>query len=60
MLGPRLDVRAERGAWAARSPDALGSAVRVTTLIEACPPEPDLRRTADDLLAGLTTCSPDC
>ena len=37
----------------ARSPDIPGSAVSVTTLIEARLPEPDLRRTADPLLAGL-------
>ncbi|WP_405816228.1 FAD/NAD(P)-binding protein [Streptomyces sp. NBC_01390] len=53
VLGPRLDVRAGDGAWVAHSPDVPGSAVRVTTLIEARLPEPDLRRTADPLLAGL-------
>ncbi|MGW2744795.1 FAD/NAD(P)-binding protein [Streptomyces sp. NPDC001450] len=53
VLGPRLDVRAEQGAWVAHSPDVPGSSVRVTTLIEARLPEPDLRRTADELLAGL-------
>lgn len=53
VLGPRLEVRPEDGAWLARSPDVPGSAVRVTTLIEARLPEPDLRRTADDLLARL-------
>ncbi|MFD7403547.1 FAD/NAD(P)-binding protein [Streptomyces sp. NPDC059866] len=52
-LGPRLEVRCADGAWVAHSPDIPGSAVRVTTLIEARLPEPDLRRTADDLLAGL-------
>ncbi|WP_030678309.1 FAD/NAD(P)-binding protein [Streptomyces cellulosae] len=40
-------------AWVAHSPDVPGSAVRVTTLIEARLPEPDLRRTADELLARL-------
>ncbi|GHI08068.1 FAD-binding protein [Streptomyces cellostaticus] len=59
VLGPRLDVRAEHGAWMAHSPHVPGSAVRVTTLIEARLPEPDLRRTADDLLAGLLK-SGDC
>ncbi|ELP62451.1 hypothetical protein STRTUCAR8_03405 [Streptomyces turgidiscabies Car8] len=53
VLGPRLDVRAGDGAWVAHSPDVPGSAVRVTSLIEARLPEPDLRRTADPLLAGL-------
>ncbi|MFG2473608.1 FAD/NAD(P)-binding protein [Streptomyces fagopyri] len=53
VLGPRLDVRAEDGAWIAHSPDVPGSAVRATTLIEARLPEPDLRRTADELLARL-------
>ncbi|WP_410469258.1 FAD/NAD(P)-binding protein [Streptomyces europaeiscabiei] len=53
VLGPRLEVRPENGAWLARSPEVPGSAVRVTTVVEARLPEPDLRRTADDLLAGL-------
>ncbi|WSG25675.1 FAD/NAD(P)-binding protein [Streptomyces europaeiscabiei] len=53
VLGPRLEVRPEDGAWLARSPEVTGSAVRVTTVVEARLPEPDLRRTADDLLAGL-------
>jgi uncharacterized NAD(P)/FAD-binding protein YdhS len=53
VLGPRLEVRAEGGAWVARSPEVPGSGVRVTTLIEARLPEPDLRHTADGLLARL-------
>ncbi|MFE0454473.1 FAD/NAD(P)-binding protein [Streptomyces sp. NPDC058914] len=53
VLGPRLEVREEDGAWRAHSPDVPGSAVRVTSLIEARLPEPDLRRTADGLLARL-------
>ncbi|MFJ8537827.1 FAD/NAD(P)-binding protein [Streptomyces sp. NPDC093591] len=53
VLGPRLEVRAQDGAWVAHSPEVPGSTVRATTLIEARLPEPDLRRTADDLLAGL-------
>ncbi|WP_189940410.1 FAD/NAD(P)-binding protein [Streptomyces aurantiogriseus] len=53
VLGPRLEVREEDGAWRAHSPDVPGSAVRVTALIEARLPEPDLRRTADGLLARL-------
>ncbi|MGW1047787.1 FAD/NAD(P)-binding protein [Streptomyces sp. NPDC001118] len=53
VLGPRLEVRPAREAWLASSPDVPGSGVRVTTLIEARLPEPDLRYTADALLAGL-------
>ncbi|MCX4233352.1 FAD/NAD(P)-binding protein [Streptomyces ortus] len=53
VIGPRLDVRAEDGAWVAHSPDVPGSTVSATTLIEARLPEPDLRRTADALLARL-------
>ncbi|MFE6338315.1 FAD/NAD(P)-binding protein [Streptomyces sp. NPDC057798] len=53
VLGPRLEVREEDGAWVAHSPAVPGSAVRVTTLVEARLPEPDLRRTADELLARL-------
>ncbi len=55
VLGPRLEVREEDGAWRAHAPDVPGSAVRVTTLIEARLPEPDVRRTADGLLARLLT-----
>ncbi|MER6676032.1 FAD/NAD(P)-binding protein [Streptomyces sp. NPDC000983] len=53
VLGPRLEVREEDGAWVAHSPAVPGSAVRVTTLVEARLPEPDLRRTSDELLARL-------
>ncbi|MER7678922.1 FAD/NAD(P)-binding protein [Streptomyces sp. NPDC096934] len=53
VLGPRFDVRVEDGTWIARSPEVPGSAVRATTLIEARLPEPDLRRTGDELLARL-------
>ncbi|MET9828860.1 FAD/NAD(P)-binding protein [Streptomyces sp. NPDC006385] len=53
VLGPRLEVREEAGAWVARSPEVPGSAVRATTLVEARLPEPDLRRSADELLARL-------
>ncbi|MEU9188143.1 FAD/NAD(P)-binding protein [Streptomyces sp. NPDC048484] len=53
VVGPRLEVRAEDGAWVARSPDVPGSTVTATTLVEARLPEPDLRRTADALLALL-------
>ncbi|WP_370743269.1 FAD/NAD(P)-binding protein [Streptomyces sp. LUP47B] len=53
VLGPRLEVREADGTWVARSPEVPGSAVHVTTLIEARLPEPDLRRTADELLARM-------
>ncbi|MFD0418969.1 FAD/NAD(P)-binding protein [Streptomyces sp. NPDC127108] len=69
VLGPRLEVRCgdgggdggggggggdeSTGAFYAYSPDVPGSGVRVTTLVEARLPEPDLRRTGDALLAGL-------
>ncbi|XXG96943.1 hypothetical protein Hte_003234 [Hypoxylon texense] len=53
ILGPRLEVVAEDGAWLARSPDVPGSTVRVTTLVEARLPEPSVRSTADDLLVYL-------
>ncbi|NUS81141.1 MAG: FAD/NAD(P)-binding protein [Streptomyces sp.] len=53
VVGPRLEVMEREGTWVARSPDIPGSAVSVTTLIEARLPEADLRRTADPLLARL-------
>lgn len=53
VLGPRLEVREAAGAWHAHSPEVPGSGVRVTTLVEARLPEPDLRRTGDALLAHL-------
>ncbi|MEV0256584.1 FAD/NAD(P)-binding protein [Streptomyces sp. NPDC050732] len=53
VLGPRLTVRPDGGAFLAHSPDVPDSAVRVTTLIEARLPEPDLRRTGDALLGEL-------
>lgn len=53
VVGPRLEVRAEGGAWVAHSPDVPGSAVRARTLVEARLPEPDVRRSADELLARL-------
>ncbi|MCJ1262060.1 hypothetical protein MMC22_001929 [Lobaria immixta] len=53
VLGPRLEVRDEDGAWLAQSPEVPGSTVRATTLIEARLPEPNLRHTADELLAYL-------
>ncbi|MFJ4711930.1 FAD/NAD(P)-binding protein [Streptomyces sp. NPDC088785] len=53
VVGPRLDVTARGGRFVAHSPDVPGSTVTATTLIEARLPEPDVRRTADDLLARL-------
>ncbi|KAI0181254.1 FAD-NAD(P)-binding-domain-containing protein [Hypoxylon sp. FL1284] len=54
ILGPRLQVAAAGdGAWVAQSPDVPGSAARVTTLVEARLPEPDVRSTADELLVYL-------
>ncbi|WP_375136562.1 FAD/NAD(P)-binding protein [Streptomyces sp. MA5143a] len=53
VLGPGLEVRQDDGAWLAHSPGVPGSEVRVTTLVEARLPEPDVRRTTDELLARL-------
>ncbi|WP_367041488.1 FAD/NAD(P)-binding protein [Streptomyces sp. Je 1-332] len=54
VLGPRLAVRpAAGGTFLAHSPDVPGSDVSVTTVIEARLPEPDVRRTADELLGRL-------
>ncbi|MFJ3988554.1 FAD/NAD(P)-binding protein [Streptomyces sp. NPDC090032] len=53
VVGPRLDVRTEDGAFVAHSPDVPGSSVRATTLVEARLPETDVARTGDQLLAGL-------
>ncbi|MFZ3594335.1 FAD/NAD(P)-binding protein [Streptomyces sp. BH104] len=53
VVGPRMEVTARDGRFVAHSPDVPGSTVRVTTLVEARLPEPDLRRTADDLLEQL-------
>ncbi|MFF1699820.1 FAD/NAD(P)-binding protein [Streptomyces sp. NPDC058257] len=53
VLGPRLDVRPADGAYLAHSPDVPGSSVSVTTVVEARLPEPDVRRTADELLGRL-------
>ncbi|MEU8872894.1 FAD/NAD(P)-binding protein [Streptomyces javensis] len=60
ILGPRLEVTlvspdqggAEAG-FAARSAEVPGPPVAATTLIEARLPEPDVRRTADELLIHL-------
>ncbi|WP_260638568.1 FAD/NAD(P)-binding protein [Streptomyces angustmyceticus] len=57
VVGPRMSVRlgtADGGpGFTAHSPEVPGSEVTATALIEARLPEPDLRRTADPLLARL-------
>ncbi|MEV3853250.1 FAD/NAD(P)-binding protein [Streptomyces sp. NPDC050095] len=53
VVGPRLEVTVADGQFTAYSPDVPGSAVTATTLVEARLPEPDVRRTADELLARL-------
>ncbi|WP_306320820.1 MULTISPECIES: FAD/NAD(P)-binding domain-containing protein [unclassified Streptomyces] len=55
VVGPRMEVAADAraGRFVAHSPDVPGSTVSVTTLVEARLPEPDVRRTADDLLEHL-------
>ncbi|MGY0023689.1 FAD/NAD(P)-binding protein [Streptomyces sp. YJ-C3] len=53
VVGPRLEVAVEDGRFVAHSPDVPGSTVTATTLVEARLPEPDVRRTADELLARL-------
>jgi hypothetical protein len=53
VLGPRMRVRTEDGAFTADSPAVPGSLVRTRALVEARLPEPDLRRTTDPLLNGL-------
>ncbi|MFD5100166.1 FAD/NAD(P)-binding protein [Streptomyces albidochromogenes] len=53
VIGPRTTVETAGGAFVARSPDVPGSEIAATTLVEARLPEPDLRRTADELLARL-------
>ncbi|MGX1761550.1 FAD/NAD(P)-binding protein [Streptomyces lydicus] len=58
VIGPRMTVRLGgpdgRGpGFTAHSPDVAGSEVTATALVEARLPEPDLRHTADPLLARL-------
>lgn len=53
VLGPKMEVRAEDEAWLAHSPEIPDSTIRVTTIIEARLPEPNLRHSADELLAYL-------
>ncbi|MFF4607520.1 FAD/NAD(P)-binding protein [Streptomyces sp. NPDC001339] len=57
VLGPGMRVHTDEraGAFCVESPEVPDSQVRVTTLVEARLPEPDLRRTADSLLRHLTT-----
>ncbi|KAE8149226.1 FAD-NAD(P)-binding-domain-containing protein [Aspergillus avenaceus] len=53
VIGPQLKVQEADGAWFASSPEIPESEIRCTTLIEARLPEPDIRQTADELLANL-------
>jgi uncharacterized NAD(P)/FAD-binding protein YdhS len=53
VVGPRTMIGMADGAFTAESPDVPGSFVTATTLIEARLPEPDLRRTCDELLGRL-------
>ncbi|MFK4222361.1 FAD/NAD(P)-binding protein [Streptomyces sp. NPDC019890] len=53
VVGPRTSVGMADGVFTAESPDVPGSLVTATTLIEARLPEPDLRRTCDELLGRL-------
>ncbi|WP_044363943.1 FAD/NAD(P)-binding protein [Streptomyces natalensis] len=58
VVGPRMEIRlgapGDRGAGFTASSRAVpGAAVTAGALIEARLPEPDLRRTGDELLAGL-------
>ncbi|MFE0106920.1 FAD/NAD(P)-binding protein [Streptomyces sp. NPDC059009] len=58
LVGPDLEVRVDdtadtAPAFVARSRQVGGAPVRASVLIEARLPEPDLRRTADPLLAQL-------
>ncbi|MEU8823524.1 FAD/NAD(P)-binding protein [Streptomyces sp. NPDC048636] len=57
VLGPRLTVspaaESAGAGFLGRSAEVLGPPVLATTLIEARLPEPDLRRTADELLGRL-------
>lgn len=53
VVGPRTSVGMADGVFTAESPDVPGSFVTATTLIEARLPEPDLRRTCDELLGRL-------
>ncbi|HET6858737.1 MAG TPA: FAD/NAD(P)-binding protein [Streptomyces sp.] len=53
VIGPRTTVRMQDGAYVASSPDVPGSEIRASVLVEARLPEPDLRSTADPLLARL-------
>ncbi|MYT12800.1 FAD-NAD(P)-binding [Streptomyces sp. SceaMP-e96] len=58
VIGPRMTLRlgsadGHEPGFTAHSPDVPGSTVTATALIEARLPEPDVRRTADLLLARL-------
>ncbi|MCX4822798.1 FAD/NAD(P)-binding protein [Streptomyces sp. NBC_01142] len=53
VVGPHTTIGMADGLFTAESPDVTGSLVTATTLIEARLPEPDLRRTCDELLGRL-------
>ncbi|KAI0185603.1 FAD-NAD(P)-binding-domain-containing protein [Xylaria flabelliformis] len=53
ILGPEPEVREKDGVWLARSKKVSNSTVRVTTLVDARLPQPNVRNTADRLLAHL-------
>ncbi|KAI0887470.1 FAD-NAD(P)-binding-domain-containing protein [Annulohypoxylon maeteangense] len=53
VIGPGLEVIARDGGWEASSVSVPGSAERVTALIEARMAEPDVRRSADELLGSM-------
>lgn len=55
VLGPgmRVGTDADQGVFTVEAPAVPGSLTRVTTLVEARLPEPDLRRTTDPLLNDL-------
>ncbi|KAI1453177.1 FAD-NAD(P)-binding-domain-containing protein [Annulohypoxylon moriforme] len=53
VLGPELEVCEGDGAWLARSCKVSYSTVRITTLIEARLPQPDLKLADDELISSL-------
>ncbi|MET7615527.1 FAD/NAD(P)-binding protein [Streptomyces sp. NPDC005408] len=55
VIGPRTSFGTADGVFTAESPGVPGSLVTATALIEARLPEPDLRRTCDELLGRLLT-----
>ncbi|KAI0888765.1 FAD-NAD(P)-binding-domain-containing protein [Annulohypoxylon maeteangense] len=53
ILGPELEVCETDRAWLARSRKVSDSTVRITTLIDAHIPQPNLKHTDDELLSSL-------